>query len=173
LDRNRSELREAPTRCVPPNPIAGILILYSFLYCRSCKPFLAVVVPVGMWLTLFVALSPYPQDGAPACLERRQIIQSLERPLVVVEFQPRADPTPRLGDRAIRLQKYLLIFQAPPEPLDEHVVQVPARHHGLTMTISMNRFPINIRYCLAYLVPLAIFHLTWVKIKLCRGMLES
>src|SRR5258707_10287698 len=59
-------------------------------------------------------------------LTRRAIAQCLVRPLVVVELKPFADAPARLDHRAIRLDENLLIFQAPPQPLDEDVVQIAA-----------------------------------------------
>src|SRR5271154_3615318 len=59
-------------------------------------------------------------------LARRAIVQGLVRTFVVVELKPFADAPARLDHRAIRLQKNLLIFQAPPQPLDENVVQITA-----------------------------------------------
>src|ERR1035438_1175925 len=56
---------------------------------------------------------------------RRAIVQRLMRPLVIVERQPPADAPARLGHRTIRLDEYLLVFKASPQPLDEDVVQIP------------------------------------------------
>src|SRR5208337_4064818 len=50
----------------------------------------------------------------------------LVRPLVVVELKPFADASARLDHRSIRLDENLLIFQAPPQPFDEDIVQVTA-----------------------------------------------
>ena len=57
---------------------------------------------------------------------RRPITQSLVRSLLVVESQPRIDPSACLDHRAIRLDKHLFLFQAPPQAFDEDVVQEPA-----------------------------------------------
>src|SRR5271157_6406160 len=57
-------------------------------------------------------------------LTRRPISVSLMRPLVVIEGQPPADPNSRLRRRAVGLQEYFFVFQAPPQPLNEDVVQI-------------------------------------------------
>src|SRR5208282_6011021 len=57
---------------------------------------------------------------------RRAIVQCLVRSLVVVEFKPFADAPARLDHRAVRLDENLLIFQAPPQSLDENIVQITA-----------------------------------------------
>src|ERR1700722_7646026 len=56
---------------------------------------------------------------------RRPITQRLMRPLLVVEREPAANAPPRLDHRAIRLGKHFFIFEAPPQPIDEDVVQKP------------------------------------------------
>src|SRR5471030_640728 len=58
-------------------------------------------------------------------LARRPISVSLVRPVVIIEAQPGANSTSSLGRRSIGLEEYLLIFQAPPQPLNEDVVQIP------------------------------------------------
>ena len=46
--------------------------------------------------------------------------------VVVVKLDPGFYAKPGLGDRAVSLQENFLVFQAPPKPLDEDVVQKAA-----------------------------------------------
>src|SRR6202040_853198 len=68
--------------------------------------------------------------GVPAfCfvgLARRAIGQALVLALLVIEAEPGADAGLRLGDAGIGVEVDLLIFEAPPQPLDEDVVHVAA-----------------------------------------------
>jgi ABC-type glutathione transport system ATPase component len=54
---------------------------------------------------------------------RRPVVLSLVRPLVIVKRKPAADPSTRFGNRSVGLDVHLLIFQAPPQPFDEDVLQ--------------------------------------------------
>src|ERR1700676_3646339 len=74
----------------------------------------------------------------------RPIAQRLVRPLLVVEPQPAADALTRFGDRTIRLDIHLLIFQTAPQPLNENVVQkspfaVHADPHALARELAQKR----------------------------------
>ena len=55
---------------------------------------------------------------------RRPIFERLMRALVVVKRQPDAKAPACLGHRIICLDIDLLIFQAPPQPFDENIVQM-------------------------------------------------
>src|ERR1700689_192936 len=81
---------------------------------------------LGLWICGQRAYVVHISMGhAGENLTRRPISVSLMRPFVIIEAQPRADPTPRFRRRPVALQEDLFIFQAPPEPLDEDVVQIP------------------------------------------------
>src|SRR5215831_13265363 len=54
------------------------------------------------------------------------VVQRLVWALVIVEHEPRADTATCLGNRAIRLNEHLLVFQAAPQPFNEDVVKKPA-----------------------------------------------
>src|ERR1700676_3999213 len=56
-----------------------------------------------MWSTCLRC--PHIHGHASENLARRPISVSLMRPLVVIEAQPRADPTPRLGRRTVGFEE--------------------------------------------------------------------
>src|SRR5215467_2652473 len=56
----------------------------------------------------------------------RSVVQRLVQALVIIERNPRAYAATCLGNRAIRLNEHLLVFQAAPQPFNEDVVKKPA-----------------------------------------------
>src|SRR5207245_3978001 len=70
--------------------------------------------------------SPYPRAFCFVGLARRAIAEALMLALLVVEAEPGADASLRLGDAGIGVEVDLLVFEAAPQPLDEDVVHVAA-----------------------------------------------
>src|ERR1700741_380858 len=56
----------------------------------------------------------------------RSVFHPLVRPLLIKEKTPRAYAATCLGNRAIRLDEHLLVFQAAPQPFNEDVVKKSA-----------------------------------------------
>ena len=59
-------------------------------------------------------------------LSRSSILQSLVRPLSIVETQIGSNTRPSLRNALVRLQVHLLVFDTPPQPLHEHIVHLKA-----------------------------------------------
>ena len=56
---------------------------------------------------------------------RCPVAQRLVQPLLVIKAQPAGDALARLRSRAIGFDEHVLVLQAPPQLLDEDVVQEP------------------------------------------------
>src|SRR6266404_3277772 len=91
----------------------------------------AVVVAVGMWATRqrYPSAASYPQplrrasgDGVAPDRYRRSVRQRLMRSPVVVKCDPIGDPALGVVAVGVAFEVDVLVFQAAPQPLDEHVV---------------------------------------------------
>src|ERR1700722_3344225 len=70
--------------------------------------------------------STYPWAFCFVNLTRCAIAQALVLALLVVETEPGADAGLGLGDAGIGVEIDLLVFKAPPQPLDEDIVHATA-----------------------------------------------
>src|SRR3954464_1464108 len=129
LDRNRGDLRESPAVLPMSLPIQGskYFASISLILHKSTLFFFQACEPVGNPAASHSRGAVHSLAGfAIKHPARRPVTQGLVRPLLVVKAQPAADPPARLHHRAIGFDEHLLILQAPPQPLNEDVVQEPA-----------------------------------------------
>src|SRR5208282_4989666 len=83
---------------------------------------------MGLWICGQRACVVHISTGSRRLVDfaRSPITQCLMQTLVVVKVQPAADAATSFLNRGVCLDVYILVLQAPPQPLDEDVVQVTA-----------------------------------------------
>src|SRR5208282_4713424 len=100
---------------------------------------------MGLWICGQRACVVHISTGSRRLVDfaRSPITQCLMQTLVVVKVQPAADAATSFLNRGVCLDVYILVLQAPPQPLDEDVVQVTAfAIHADADTAGLMRTPL-------------------------------